>query len=43
MSAVSATGSNHGHTGPSAGANKTPSPVRENKKDETTVAIETVD
>ncbi|XP_045106967.1 uncharacterized protein LOC123501937 isoform X2 [Portunus trituberculatus] len=41
LSTASATGSTHGHTAP--GGHKTPSPVRENKKAETTVAIETVD
>ncbi|KAK8392363.1 hypothetical protein O3P69_014609 [Scylla paramamosain] len=41
LSTASATGSTHGHTAPAG--HKTPSPVRENKKAETTVAIETVD
>lgn len=42
MSAVSATGSNHGPTSP-APVPKSPSPSRDTKKAETTVAIETVD
>lgn len=42
LSTASATGSTHGQTAPPAGP-KTPSPVRETKKAETTVAIETVD